>query len=48
MAIKLIRGTKAGHEITKKYSCFMKNVASNEKLSINSSCWDWLLMAAGK
>lgn len=48
MAIKLIRGTKAGHEITRKYSCFMKNMTSNEKLFINSSCWDWLLMAAGK
>lgn len=46
MAIKLIRGTKAGHEITRKYSCFMKNMTSNEKLFINSSCWDWLLIAA--
>ena len=48
MAIKLICGTKAGHEITRKYSCFMKNMTSNEKLFINSSCWDWLLMAAAK
>lgn len=45
MAIKLICGTKAGHEITRKYSCFMKNMTSNEKLFTNSSCWDWLLIA---